>query len=817
MPQVSSQATARRQPLRYTSGMALVGRRKELAELERLLTRAASSQGGAAVITGPPGSGRTELGAAATRMAIKRGFEVIRVAALTGGPDTQIWAQILRDVGADELAARLVQPTDAASLDSDAMARAVASTHPRLLFIDDIDHGEPSAAQVLAMVATRAAGHPLAVIATSVLSIGVGVELALEGLSEDELSAMLPDLTGPECRAVWQASRGLPGIARALAANLTRDWDDGDPLAQLALTVPSRAEFLDVDPGLVRLLEDAIPRVRAGSVKARLLARLARELLGDATASSRRRLLADEALELARQADEPAVLAEVLDARLHALWDPAGAEDRLAASSEIIDLARASGDARRERHGMFWRFVALMELGRVTEAESALAAFERAAAEAGDGTALVMATARHAMLATLRGRFNEATRLTDEVASQAQRVRLPDADRLVAALRGELAFYLGPAAAPFTVDQLLALARRIPGHFMEANAAAWLALEGRLDEAAAELDRIRPAVLAGSGPRWLGAAAMLAFVATRTRDTSAAAQLREALAPYQGRLAVIGGANSCVGPVSYFLGLLDLQVGFPDRAVACLTEAVTFAEQAGALPSLAMALDALADALMRRQAVGDRQQARACGQRAHTIAERLGVPRLLDQLKSPTDQWMLRQDGQDWQLTAGDEHARLRDSRGLHYLRALLAAPGIEIPALDLAAGGTGLAIDTAEPVLDDAARAAYRRRIGDLDRDLEAADRGGNSAAAERAQAERDALIDELRRATGLAGRTRGVPANAERARVNVTRTIRAAIDRISQEAPIAGAHLQSSIRTGIACRYQPAPGGPAGWRTQS
>ena len=101
----------------------------------------------------------------------------------------------------------------------------------------------------------------------------------------------------------------------------------------------------------------------------------------------------------------------MLDARLHALWDPAGAEDRLAAGSEIIDLARSAGDDRRERNGQFWRFVALMELGRVADAESALAAFEREATTAGDAEAVVMVTARHAMLAILRGRFDDASQL----------------------------------------------------------------------------------------------------------------------------------------------------------------------------------------------------------------------------------------------------------------------------------------------------------------------------------------------------------------------------------------------------------------------
>jgi hypothetical protein len=104
--------------------------------------------------------------------------------------------------------------------------------------------------------------------------------------------------------------------------------------------------------------------------------------------------------------------------------------------------------------------------------------------------------------------------------------------------------------------------------------------------------------------------------------------------------------------------------------------------------------------------------------------------------------------------------------------------------------------------------------RIRQLDNELAAADRSGDTIAAEHAENERQALVGELRRATGLAGRPRRAADDAERARVNVTRTIRATIDRITAAAPIAGAHLQASVRTGIACRYQPAPGGPMGWQ---
>ena len=83
----------------------------------------------------------------------------------------------------------------------------------------------------------------------------------------------------------------------------------------------------------------------------------------------------------------------------------------------------------------------------------------------------------------------------------------------------------------------------------------------------------------------------------------------------------------------------------------------------------------------------------------------------------------------------------------------------------------------------------------------------------AAKAEAEREWLLAELRRASGLGGRMRRTTSDSERARVNVTRTLRAALDRISVAAPQAGAHLKASIRTGLECRYDPAPGGPAGW----
>ncbi|RIK90079.1 MAG: hypothetical protein DCC71_25650 [Proteobacteria bacterium] len=46
-----------------------------------------------------------------------------------------------------------------------------------------------------------------------------------------------------------------------------------------------------------------------------------------------------------------------------------------------------------------------------------------------------------------------------------------------------------------------------------------------------------------------------------------------------------------------------------------------------------------------------------------------------------------------------------------------------------------------------------------------------------------------------------------AERARVNVTRTVRAAIEKIAAAHPALGEHLAATVRTGLFSSYAPDP----------
>lgn len=166
--------------------------------------------------------------------------------------------------------------------------------------------------------------------------------------------------------------------------------------------------------------------------------------------------------------------------------------------------------------------------------------------------------------------------------------------------------------------------------------------------------------------------------------------------------------------------------------------------------------------------------------------------------------------------------ARLPDSLGLRYLDLLIRNPGRELAALDI----TQLAIATpastapagaappgpaqhlvtalaADDILDARALAEYRRRLAELDGDLAEAEQWNDTERASRARTERDFLLRELTSATGIHGRPRRLGSETERARVNVTRAIRSAIDRIRTHNPAAAAHLDQTVRTGTYCSY--------------
>ena len=115
--------------------------------------------------------------------------------------------------------------------------------------------------------------------------------------------------------------------------------------------------------------------------------------------------------------------------------------------------------------------------------------------------------------------------------------------------------------------------------------------------------------------------------------------------------------------------------------------------------------------------------------------------------------------------------------------------------------------------LLDATAKAAYRARLGELRAELEEAEGFNDPARATRARQEMEFLVAELARAVGLGGRDRRAASHAERARLNASRAIRAAMANLAEANPALGRHLAATIRTGRYCSYTPDPRLPIAW----
>ncbi|MDB5107985.1 MAG: serine/threonine protein kinase, partial [Candidatus Binatus sp.] len=202
---------------------------------------------------------------------------------------------------------------------------------------------------------------------------------------------------------------------------------------------------------------------------------------------------------------------------------------------------------------------------------------------------------------------------------------------------------------------------------------------------------------------------------------------------------------------------------------------------------------------------------------------------------------VFRKEGEYWTLGYGGKSARLKDSKGLGYLAHLLRHPATEFHVLDLVGGIAGQhdddessqlahrlprgdenlaqagihlgSLGDAGEMLDDQAKAAYRRRLSELRDESEEAKEAGNVVRAERAEHEIDVLTRELSRAVGLGGRNRRAASASERARQAATKTIKAVLERIVESDTTLGDILSRSVKTGTFCSYQPDPDFPIAW----
>jgi hypothetical protein len=516
--------------------------------------------------------------------------------------------------------------------------------------------------------------------------------------------------------------------------------------------------------------------------------------------------MAAEAVELARSAGNQTALASCLLAYHDAIWEPGTETERRGLAEQLATTGRLLADPALEAQGLLLRMVAEIETGD----PRFLATHARfdAVAEASRSPRLrFQAASRRGMVAALHADMTTALVEIDAARALGERIGEPDAVGMWCDQRWQLARHAGDGG---TLAELVATLR----HTGDPH---WMVYDAMVAADLGDVQRARRLWpdIAALGQRWPRWAARLWEVLNVTlaildHDLSRIADLVERLEKDTGHWAVLGGGVLVHGPVSLWLGRLEAARGNREGALSWSTHAEADAQR---LDANLWLLEARADRLAWQHRMGTSDTAET----ASTVAwaQDLGLVPIVERLQALTPTApthavnVFRRDRDVWTLVFDGVEALLPDAKGLRDLHTLLANPQVEVPATSLATDAY-VSADT-PPILDARAKVVYRRRLDDLDRELDRAAVRGDAGRAATLEKERQALLDELRRAVGLGGRDRSINRDRERLRKTVTARIRDTMRRLDDRHPALAAHLRTSVHTGAVCVYTPAE--PVSW----
>jgi hypothetical protein len=487
-----------------------------------------------------------------------------------------------------------------------------------------------------------------------------------------------------------------------------------------------------------------------------------------------------EAVDDVREYGDSVALAEALSLAHHCMLGPEYAAMRLRLAEELLALGTTVGRPLDALLGLLWRTVDLLLVGDPHAGRSMNEL--RTLSEKCDHAAVAfVVNAIDVMLAVRGGELRRAEGLAENCRDQG--VAVGDADALgwYGAHLSAIHWYESRSAE---LVPLLAAVAYSPT-LAEPNDAYFAALAvaaadaGDLTEASGALRRLRRDGLGSlrSSSTWLVSMLGAAEAALLVEDADTATETYELLLPYADLPVMASLAVVCFGSAHYPLAAAALTRGDVDLAAEHLRAAVGANEALGNWPAHRLAS-------LRMETVLQRRDSFRC------------VP-------PPSGPVVLRRAGRHWSLALGVHTATVNDSVGMRYLAALLARPGVEITAADLA--GSALSAPTAQPVLDPAAKQAYRRRLDRLRTEIDSADDARDEAGAMRARAEYQQIVAELRQASGLGGRDREFADSGERARTAVQKAIRRAVARIEAVDPVIGRELADTVVTGRLCCYLP------------
>jgi hypothetical protein len=602
------------------------------------------------------------------------------------------------------------------------------------------------------------------------------------------------------------------------AAELARRLGDGERFARAILA--STYEFIPYvrDHLTIALLEEALALLPPGdsSLRARCMAQLAalRQPEPDTEGPIR---LAREAVAMARRIGS-AELLHTLSGASMAMMGFGDLDERLALKEEILRLAQAAGDIRVVVRGHLFISGDFLEKGDFAGMRWHLRRYIDLQPDLGHSRFRWSAIALEASFALWDGDFEKAR----ESFAEAESLMPEDETRgaSMAATRAILCCaserYDDLESVESHVRKLFsALKTQLTDCLCQMVLAHLYARASDRQRAAAHLRAVKafPVFREMTEPAWL---ALVCDACVLVEDRELAERLHAAFEPRAQLFWQLGPITvHWEPPFSRQLGLLAMMLGRTDEAVARLSAAEARVAEAQMRGPLARVRYELACALGRRGNSGDRERAATLLEEAYALASELdqvGLLRLIAEQRTPSPPmsgrlpFALQREGDYWTVVHGDRTLRLRDGRGIQVLAQLVSNPGQELHVLQLASqedepGDRG---DAGE-ILDQAAVQSYRQRLLDLREALEEAESFGDLGRADKAREEMEFLTGELARAVGLGGRARKSGNAGERARTAVQKRLRGVIQKIEEELPELGRHLDQTIRTGMFCGYLP------------
>jgi DNA-binding CsgD family transcriptional regulator len=373
---------------------------------------------------------------------------------------------------------------------------------------------------------------------------------------------------------------------------------------------------------------EEVPDTPADPLHVWALASLGRAMAFTASVE-RSRELAERALDLARRAGDPRLLAHALMTMMWQPVEPQAVGRRLALATELSQLAKASRDwGGLGTAAVFARTIAYIQADRAAWV-AATADLDLAVRGSGEPFIAFMRRCGDYAHAFFDGDFAAAARLAEDLLELGRSFGTDDTEGQYG-----LQVYMvrRETRALEEVRPLVGAIRQAPGTWEPGLLALYTELG--LDEEAREtlwdlLDRAGEAATRQSPwAQWTAVLMFLVEAALELGDVAAARRLRPLLAPYSGQQLVAGQFVAVFGPADAYLAALDALLGDAESADRLFTAALAQATSFGALIHRASTLTAWA----AHATPADPSRTREMIAEARRLATSTGQARLLRRL-----------------------------------------------------------------------------------------------------------------------------------------------------------------------------------------